>query len=136
MEKREPLVEDDRLEKVWEYVTSRTPGLEAAFPVTWVQPGKSNGDGTHQVPLAVFTIHEKNPRFPDHFQVSALHDRLDTWVRVQKEAALQHPFRSKVEHDPLTWVMGQLAKGHLHVMSELRAMSHPVQKFDGEGKPT
>lgn len=81
--------------------------------------------------LAVFTLTEQNPRYPLFLQVSSVTCHLDEW---QKDEIDRGHFVSGRDH--LVGKLAILAKGHMKVMSDIRSMSHPVMKYDGEGKGT
>ena len=134
MEKHEPLVEEDRLSRAWEVITSRVPGrFDAAVPDAYIQPaGEFEKDGkTVKTPdTAVFAVAEPNPRHVGHLQVSVVHFPLSSWRAMEAEA--KH-FVS-AGFDPLTWCLFQAAKGHLQAMDNIRAMSHPVVRIDEFGK--
>ena len=132
---REPLVNEDRLSRAWEVITSRVPGqLDDAVPDAYVQPASDfqNQDGKiiRTKPVAVFAVAEPNPRHIAHLQVSLTHMPLEGWQELERDA--KH-FVSK-DFDPLQWCLLQAAMGHMRVMSNIRSMSHPVEHIDEHGK--
>lgn len=138
---REPLVSEDRLSRAWEVITSRVPGLlDAAAPDAYVQPStlKTLADGrqVHTNEIAVFAIAEPNPRYldrfgdPSHLQISVTHMPLAGWQEMERDA--QHYVAKGF--DPLVWCLFQAVKGHLQVMDNIRAMSHPVTRVNERGE--
>lgn len=131
---REPLVTEERLARAWEVITSRVPGrLDLAVPDAYVQPSlekEVDGKMTKTIPVAVFTVAEPNPRYVGTLQVSAVHMPLSGWVEMEQEA--RH-FVAK-GFDPLAWCLMMAAKGHLHTMDNLRAMTHAVTRINERGE--
>ena len=124
---REDLVPEDRLVRTWVYILERTAGLEGAWPLAWIQPPT---EGQNRRSMAIFAVCEPNPRFTGLLQMSVVKQYLEGWRQMERESEEQHPFKNDVTRDPLTWVMGQVVKGHGHVMASLREMSHPVEHID------
>lgn len=130
---REPLVDEERLSRAWEVITSRVPGLELAVPDAYIQAPETktiDGKKVRTVAVAVFAVAEPNPRHHAHLQISAVHLPLEGWRTMEAEAA---HYVSK-GFDPLTWCLMQACRGHLHTMNNIRAMSHPVTRINEKGE--
>jgi hypothetical protein len=121
---RESLVDENRLSRAWEVVTSRVSGLDGAVPDAYIQ----REEGKH--PIAVFHVAEANPRHFGTLQVSAVHMILEGWREMEKET--EHYVSQGF--DPLQWCLLQAAKGHLHTMNNLRQMSHGVTRINERGE--
>lgn len=130
---RDELVDEARLARAWEVVTSRVPGLDSAVPDAYIQGSEVKVvDGREQKthPVAVFSVTEPNPRHVATLQVSTVHMLLSGWREMEEEAS-----RMVVQgFDPLQWCLLQAAKGHLHTMNNLRQMSHPVTRINERGE--
>lgn len=133
MASREQLVPEDRLTRAWEVITSRVPGLDGAVPDAYIQGAETkvvDGREEKTKPVAVFAVVEANPRHVGMLQVSTTHMLLSGWHEMEKEA--QHLVSKGF--DPLAWCLLQAAKGHLHTMTNLRQMSHPVTRINEKGE--
>lgn len=137
-EGHEPLVSEERLERAWETILARYPGaLDLAVPDAYIQPSgvyEVEGKPTHLPAVAVFTVAEPNPRYPGTLQVSVAHQTMEGWEEMQREVA-ESTLANKV--DPVTWILAQVAKGHLKIMQSIRDMLTPVTHVDpfGEQQP-